>query len=456
MQNLITCRTATIVAGILLFSNALAQVPVIPGGVGFGMNTPAGRGGAIIRVTNLNDSGPGSLRACVQASGPRYCIFEISGSIVLNSILEISNSNVTIAGQTAPAPGILIRGASFIISASDVLVQHLESRAGNTPNSSQVNEPLIINGRSGSSRNVVMDHCSFSWTTDENVSTYRIWDNVTISNSIISESLANTENGYAALIENDTSYSKIAFIGNLFAHNHARNPRVEAPGFIFVNNVIYDPETYVMFLYNRDGFVSNSSVVGNVVISGPNTTAPPFVTIDGSANNAMLPGSKLYLADNMASGVVADQWSMVRNQASVTRSQLEATSAPIWLAGLNPMKTSGGTVYDYVLTHAGSRPGERGTVDTRIISDVRNRTGGVIHCVVDNGTSLCAKNAGGWPNLAVNRRTLTVPNNPHGDDDNDGYTNVEEWLQAMAAAVEGGSSPPPGNPPRPNPPQILN
>ena len=109
---------------------AFAQLPVFPGAAGFGTNTPAGRGGTVYKVTNLNASGAGSLNACTDASGPRVCIFEISGTISLTSDINVTNPYLTIAGQTAPSPGITLRGAALRISASDVLVQHIRLRAG--------------------------------------------------------------------------------------------------------------------------------------------------------------------------------------------------------------------------------------------------------------------------------------------------------------------------------------
>ncbi len=109
--------------------NAFA-LQVVPGLYGYGADTPAGRGGTVIKVTNLNASGTGSLAACVLASGPRVCVFEVSGLITLTSLLEIRNPNLTIAGQTAPFPGITVRGAPIDVETSDVLIQHMKFRIG--------------------------------------------------------------------------------------------------------------------------------------------------------------------------------------------------------------------------------------------------------------------------------------------------------------------------------------
>src|SRR5690606_19006786 len=111
---------------------AAGALPVIPGAAGYGVDTPAGRGGQVHRVTNLNASGAGSLKACVDASGPRVCVFEVSGTIRMDADLPIRNPYITIAGQTAPSPGVMLRGGAIWVQASDVLIQHLRVRAGDS------------------------------------------------------------------------------------------------------------------------------------------------------------------------------------------------------------------------------------------------------------------------------------------------------------------------------------
>jgi hypothetical protein len=445
MLNTIKCRAAAFFAATLICSNVLADLPVIPGAAGFGINTPAGRGGRIIRVTNLNDSGAGSLRNCVEASGPRICIFEVSGSILLRSMLTVSHPYLTIAGQTAPAPGIMLRGASLRISSSDVLVQHLAVRAGDDREGAraETRDSLKINGVVPL-QNVVIDHCSLSWSVDENLNTYKDWDNVTISNTIISEALRDSivgVHGHSALILSTKSNSKISLIGNLFAHGHARNPRSGAATFVFVNNVVYNVGNAAVMLYNRYGIATENSIVGNVFIDGPNTTTRWPIRLvgsdDGKGWNAMLSGSRVYVADNLAPGATADPWSIVDNQSPINLSKLTSFSAPSWPERLKALPTRDDSVLKNVLNNAGSRPGRRDVVDSRIVSDVKKGTGRHINCVADDGSSRCKKNAGGWPKLAENTRRLDVPSDPNGDDDDDGYTNVEEWLHDMAAEVQG-------------------
>jgi hypothetical protein len=428
-------------------TGASGALPVIPGAAGFGIETPAGRGGEIHRVTNLNDSGNGSLRACVEASGPRICIFDVSGSIRLESNLKISNPNLTIAGQTAPAPGILLRGATVEINASDVLVQHLAVRVGDDPDGPlpDARDALKIVGKKPI-ENIVIDHSSISWGVDEVVETYKDWNDVTISNTIISEPLHDSlhskgPHGLTALVVSTNKRSRASLVGNLMAHGHGRNPRSSAAEFVFVNNVVYNGRESEAMLFNEQGPSSNS-IVGNVFIKGLNSheSIKPIRLVGPSevgVGTAILEGTRVYLADNRASCATDDPWSIVTNQTTLARTLLESPQAPAWPDNLEAMPANDDVVLNHVLDTAGTRPAERNSVDSRIIRDVRNGTGEIINCVSDDGSSRCDRNAGGWPELANNVRRLEVPADPNGDDDGDGYTNVEEWLHGMAAKVEG-------------------
>jgi pectate lyase len=429
----------------MLGTTAAAQ-PVIPGAVGFGIDTPAGRGGKIIRVTNLNASGEGSLRACVNASGPRICVFEVSGTIRLDSNVTVSDPYLTIAGQTAPAPGIMLRGAALRILASDVLVQHIAVRAGDDEDGPmfQARDALKINATE-LVRNIVIDHCSFSWGIDENVEVSNSWDNVTISNSIISEPLRDSlhpkgAHGLGVLITSNQDNSRIAMIGNLMAHAHGRNPRSNAAEFVLVNNVVYNARGDEAMLFNYYGMTSDNTVVGNAFIKGRDASdavKPVRLVGETQWGDEILPGTKLYVADNSASSATADPWSIVDNQSLIARVSVEASNILSWPTGLEALPSS--DVVNHVLANAGTRPAQRNEVDANVVADVKNGTGRIINCVSDDGSARCSKNAGGWPSLARNTRRLTLPDDPHQDDDGDGYTNVEEWLHAMAAEVEGRS-----------------
>lgn len=445
-------RTGTVAAlcAALLPMTALAK-PVIPGAVGFGMDTPAGRGGRVMAVTNLRDTGPGSLRECVEASGPRICAFEVSGAIELTSNLEIRDPYITIAGQTAPAPGILLRGASLSVRASNVLVQHIAIRPGDSLDGPLLHsrDAVKILGTKDVVHNVVIDHCSLSWAIDEVVEVWGDqWDNVTLSNNLISEPLRDApeesgkDQGYGLLI--DATDGHISMVGNLIAHVHNRTPRSAAKEFVFVNNVVYNAGIISLALFNKWGIATDNSIVGNVFIDGTNTTSPKPITIDGGSSDsvftAILSGTKVFLDDNLYGRKASDPWSLVVNHSDIANDLLAAGKAPVWPDGLEPLATGSNAVLDNVLANVGARPGDRSAVDARVVDSVKNRTGSIINCVAPNGTDRCRKNAGGWPKLEENKRVLAIPEEAGTDDDGDGYTNVEEWLQQLAAEVEGKGS----------------
>ncbi len=201
------------------------SLAVFPGAEGFGSGTVAGRGGQIIRVTNLNDSGTGSFRAAATASGARIVVFEVGGTINLNSVVLIRNPYLTIAGQTAPEPGIQLRNYGIEIDTHDVLVQHLRIRA-----ESGEGDGLRIHGYQNATYNIVIDHVTSNWASDENMS---IWGatsgsgvhDVTLSNCMIAEG------GFGILIGSSSTQAnfmnKISVIDNLFAHKLRKKPETD-------------------------------------------------------------------------------------------------------------------------------------------------------------------------------------------------------------------------------------
>ena len=443
-------QCALVLCGTLLGVVAHA-VSVIPGVSGFGLDTPAGRGGTVYRVSTLRESGAGSLRACIDAEGPRVCVFEISGVIQLSDDLIIRNSNITIAGQTAPSPGILLRGGSLRILASDVLVQHIRVRAGDDPQG-----PPYINRDSlrieGSIERpvskVVIDHCSFAWSTDEMASAWKNWDNVTFVANIFAEPLHFSPHPEAGTPGNGDGHGygvlfgpydgRAALIGNLMAHQAARNPLSRASRVVVVNNVIYNRGNADIELQSEAGMRTFNSIVGNVFIRGPSyrlDRRPIYVFVQGEF--ALPSGSRLYVRDNVAQGAGSDPWSLVElDGPQLTRSQLQATSPPVWPTGLNALPTANNTVLDHVLATAGARPADRDSTDARIVASVRDRTGQIINCVAANGSARCRANAGGWPSLAVRKRWLRLPINQRAITA-DGYTNLEIWLHSLSTDLEG-------------------
>ena len=199
-------------------------LPAFPTAEGYGRFARGGRGGRVIEVTNLNDSGPGSLRAAVEAEGPRTVVFNVSGLITLESRLIIhgANSNLTIAGQTAPGKGICIRKYNLgMLGGRDVIVRYLRVRPGN------ISGTTLDGMGMASSDNCIIDHCSISWTLDEAFSS-RGAKNITFQRTLISEALneaghkkypPGTRHGYAASIGGDIG----SFHHNLLAHCAGRN-----------------------------------------------------------------------------------------------------------------------------------------------------------------------------------------------------------------------------------------
>jgi hypothetical protein len=444
-------RAILLASALALCGVATVQaLPVIPGAAGFGMETKAGRGGTVFRVTNLNASGAGSLKACIDAAVPRTCIFDVSGVIRITSDLMIRNGQIRIAGQTAPSPGIMIRGGAILIATSDVLIQHIRVRTGDDTNgpSPDNRDSLRMSGTATKAvRNVVIDHCSFSWAIDEIASVWGPHDNITFTNNIFAEPLNDSlhpqddgtgvvPHGYGLLF-GSAANSSITFVGNLLAHIVERNPLSRATELVMVNNLVYNRGDMDIDLQSQDGRVAKNSIVGNVFLRGPSSSGGPkpiFVRTTGAYS--LVPGSRVYVHDNRAPDSGSSYSDLVQFTGDVIASLMTQTSAPVWNTGLVARTSTGNVVYDRVLSYAGARPTDRDSVDKRVVLDVRNRTGKIINCVSPNGTTRCSKNAGGWPKYAQNRRSLSLPSNQSSIASN-GYSNLENWLNSMDRSLNG-------------------
>lgn len=405
---------------VIAWSSPSAQLKVFPGAEGFGTHTPAGRGGAVIKVTNLHDSGAGSLRAALEKSGPRIVVFEVGGTIRLSSDLNIQHPYITVAGQSAPPPGILLRGAGIRITTHDVLVQHLRIRVGDDPVGPHPSNRDALQVLGPSSYNVVIDHISASWAIDETMSTWYAVHDITFSNNFMTESLNRSLHPKGphskGLLLGDHARN-ITVIGNLIAHHIDRNPQIKGDvSVIVLNNLMYNAgnRAYLMVTDNYAQKPSQISAIGNIFRGGADTPLGAYaIQIAGSAK----PGTKIYQAKNQS------DFPMFRNSATFDP---VVSSPPVWLAGITVRDTR--MLEPWILGHAGARASERDDVDRRIVEEVKTGRGRIIDS---------QKEVGGWPPLIESRRKFAVPANPGGDDDGDGYTNIEGILHRMAADVEG-------------------
>jgi pectate lyase len=314
-------------------SQTALSMPAFPGAEGFGAESIGGRGGKILFVTNLNDSGPGSLRAAVESGGPGTVIFRVSGTIALKSRLSVTRPYITIAGQTAPGDGICLKDHALTISADHVIIRYLRCRPGD--NTKSESDALSIS----SGRNIIVDHCSASWSVDETLSASardRL-GNVTVQWCIISESLHDSSHhkgphGYGSLIRGGHG-NGYTFHHNLYAHHHARLPRPgnynnrsrDPEGFIldFRNNVVYNWAGSAAG-YNADGSNKANSItkmnfVGNYYKSGLNSSGS--LAFSESTRTA-----KAFFSGNCMNDSFPDNpWSLV-SFSNFSRQELEAYS----------------------------------------------------------------------------------------------------------------------------------
>jgi pectate lyase len=435
--------------GLCAIGATAQALPVIPGGAGFGMETAAGRGGTVYKVTNLNTSGTGSLKACIDGTTPRVCVFEVSGTIPLTGDLIIRNDFITIAGQTAPSPGIMLRGAALKITASNVLVQHIRIRVGDDANGPAYDnrDALKIEGSSSKTvRNIVIDHCSLSWAIDETLSVWGPHDNITLTNNFFEEPLNDSlhpdydgvgviPHGYGILLGTAPG-SSVTVAGNLFAHIVERNPLSRAAELVYVNNLVYDRGNMDLDLQSDGVSLTKNTVLKNHFIKGPSfsrDTSPIYIHT-GSGSLTLGSGSRAYQTGNLSENYARSLVTLTGGD-TIT-GLLDLSAYPVWNGGLAMVQTSNNGVYDRVLNTAGARPSDRDSVDKRIVNEVKSRSGRIINCVASNGSTRCAKNAGGWPYMGQNRRTLTLPANPNTVTAS-GYTNLELWLHSMEQSVSG-------------------
>ena len=431
---------ALTVAAVASAYAAEKEIPAFPGAQGFGAMAPAGRGGRVIEVTNLRDSGPGSLREACYAAGARTIVFRVAGIIELETDIKISHGLVTIAGQTAPGDGVCLKGATLRICTHDVVVRFMRCRVGDgeVGTNPQNRDSLKIEGTRV--RNVVVDHCSMSWSIDENVSTWATPRDVTIQWCIIAEALYQSRHPKGphsmALLVGDRS-TRMTFHHNLLAHNHWRNPLMQGRGdhlaeYDFRNNVIYN---YGKFCSVARGRI-RLNYEANFVKPGPTSVDPNELDIDMDRKTNAWP--QIFMAGNIGPNCPegsSDNWRMVRDMAELGQSKLRVMQRfPFPVVTTEAAKDA----YRAVLRAAGATKPRRDAVDARIVKDVEAGTGKVINSQdevggwpqYESGTPLPDSDRDGMPDEWERLHGFDPRDTNDGarDRDGDGYTNVEEFL----------------------------
>ncbi len=468
-------------------SNTSVVVPAFPGAEGYAATTTGGRGGRVIEVTTLNDQGPGSLRAAVQETGPRTIVFRVGGVITLLRELEISSPDLTIAGQTAPGDGITLAYAGqnggqlhgvLTIDTHNVIIRYLRIRRGEV---GEGGDSLRIRG---ASTDVLIDHVSVSWGTDETIDIYSGSGlpirRVTIQNSLIGPSL-DTGRGAAMGVlvggrRSDESWRQVSEIdlhGNVFVHNTHRNPRVMARGVKVVNNVVYNWRA-------RAGSTADETEIdwiGNLFLRGPQSNVSSdrllFHATTLPDNQVVFPDASIYIAGNLAPDLglldsTAENWSMISNHyvrvdepvnelphRLQRQVPLPEPDIPITVVDANdllatePLANIGASIR---LDENGDRVANRDPIDENLLDDVVSGTGPAHN----QRPSTAAEAAGGFvPAETVESypdqdhdgisdtwetRYLLDPHDPTDgpmDHDFDGWTNLEEFLNGTSPRQQG-------------------
>ncbi len=424
---------------------ARAAVKAFPGAQGFGSSTPGGRGGRVINVTNLNDSGPGSLRAAARATGRRIVVFRVSGTIRLKSDIDIVSPYLTIAGQTAPGGGITLRadpcnGKGVLgVHTHDVVLRYLRLRPGPHPcaGPGESSDGIVV--YKAGAHHVVVDHCSISWAVDENISLYDDAHHVTFSWNIVSEGLSHSthaegEHSKGAHLSGENTY-RISFHHNLLAHNNDRNPQPTNPGLADIrNNVIYNYGKNAALTSNSHGR-PRFNFVGNYFRPGRDTDRSEYeLDVYGSTSV----GWAFYVRGNRGPHRAS---SALPNRYTVDPAG-RASMVPQPFPGAGVRTTSAATALSEVLAGAGARVQHRDAVDRRVVRDVRERTGRIIGDPSEVGgwPALPAtspppdRDRDGMPNRWEQARGLDPDRNDSAGDRNaDGYTNIEEYLAWLVA-----------------------
>ena len=454
-----------------------ADIPAFPGAEGGGMYTFGGRGGKVLVVTNLNDRGEGSFRWACEQGGARIIVFNVAGIIKLETRLSVKAPYMTIAGQTAPGDGVCIAGESFEIETHDVIIRHMRFRRG------ELNPYRRDDSLGGNPvGNIIIDHCSTSWSLDENISFYRhMYDplngrpalkigtvNLTIQNTVSAEGLDTYNHAFGSTLGGENA----SFMRNLWANNSGRNPSIGWNGiFNFMNNVVFN---WVHRAMDGGDYTAKYNIINNYFKPGPltnNNMKSQIVKVDSRLKESeSAPYGLVYCDGNIMEGnerVTKDNW-----DGGVVFSGGPDPEAVAYSKWDKPLKMPYMTImsaqeaYEYVLNNVGANIPKRDAVDVRTIKHIRT---GVFDYdkkadpstfaptqhrrsaedSYKNGIITDIKQVGGFPEYKGKPRVDTDgdgmpdawekkyglnPNDPsdaNGDINGDGYTNIEKYINGI-------------------------
>ena len=452
---------------ILPSASTVQTIAAFAGAEGGGALSKGGRGGRIIEVTNLNDEGPGSLRAAIDASGPRIVIFRIGGTIKLDTRLTIKNPYITIAGQTAPGGGILIngknaKGATLVINSHDVIIRYLRVRNGAGGGTEEDDTIGIQAGY-----NIIIDHCSVSWSTDENLSTWA-WEhekwgepkNITWSYNLVAEGILDHSKAMLTGASTGTEADKMTNIDihhNMFLHHYDRNPFIKHKSGRIVNNIAYNWSGY--------GLATNGGVhfdiIGNLFVEGPNYNPENSVMVIGLTGrddaatydklNCPNDCPYLYVKDNKSPNhqTSDDPWDALSidwNSHTPVPDEFRRTKQlpdqvfPITIIDVSELDTfllqSIGA--NQKLDESGNMITNRDAVDERLIEEYKAKTGTVIRSEaavgglpsISSATPYPDNDGDGMSDIWEKSIGLDSSDSSDGNQDrnNDGVSNIEEFL----------------------------
>jgi pectate lyase len=464
---------AFLIAFSMLSTQAVAQTPSIlpafPGAEGFGAGAIGGRGGRVVFVTTLADSGPGSLRAALTATGPRIVVFRVGGTINLLTRITLTaeHSFLTVAGHTAPGDGIQIRGYDIAFSGvRDIVLRYLRLRPGDSGPLISSKSSIIFTGDSATnkSQNIMLDHCSFYWGPDENVNLWDYVENVTVQWSI-TEGMAHDTcpvGSTACQFEESKSYlvgtdlgngdrlKNVTLHHNLMANTAQRNPSLASNGpHHIINNVVYNWRDFGTSIWNRNADASNGvqvNLIGNIYVDGPLSNRNRFpIGVEGDVRN---PDNYVYVSGNRGRsplGTAATDWDLVSSGYDPTKywtQQLPISfrRATPWPDSPVPVTvTPTNDVVETVIAGVGATKPVRDALDLRVIEDFRQLRGFVRKAsqanlldypTLQGGTAPTDTDGDGMPDDWERRFGLNPNDASDGklDANDDGYTNIEEYL----------------------------